>query len=465
MSEPQKCASRFTLVLIPAIFCLIAGPSARSSEPVYNGKPLSEWLLELKLKNTAHHWEQIQAQTQQPEDAIRQIGTNAIPVLLNILGATEQNKWWVLEKLKSREFRRMFRDRDTNLNDLQDVAVNGFGILGTNAASAIPQINKLFRDWQTCSPAAQALAQLGPEGIAALTNGLSSKNDDIRGVTIWVIGEKAPMDSNTIAKLMIAGLKDPDPINRGTAAMHLGGKDPALAIPALIPILDDKEFYPVVHAARALGSYGALAKVAAPKLLSLFTNHVVVQDRQSANNWVVELMWALPGMDRDTAAEAEAFLVKNGPLGASFGYTTTLLPNGKELITGGSLQTKIPTTKNYIFSEAKLFDPVAGKWTETDSMNVARYGHTATLLHNGKVLVAGGEDAKGNYLSSAELYDPTTEKWTETGSMSAASAGAEAVLQSNGKVRIPGHYEGDQKRPGDNLYDPATGTWTVITNK
>ena len=76
-------------------------------------------------------------------------------------------------------------------DDLRDMAVRGFDLLGTNALPAVPQIAKLLCNWETCYSAAQALARLGrKEGFAALTNGLSSKNDDIRGVTIWAIGEK-----------------------------------------------------------------------------------------------------------------------------------------------------------------------------------------------------------------------------------------------------------------------------------
>jgi hypothetical protein len=394
------------------------------------------------------------------------MGTNAIPTLLDMLGATDRNKGRVLSRLKSRGFREMYHNQNVPTDDLQDTAVKGFGILGTNAVSAIPRINKLFGDWETCSPAAQVLAGLGPEGVAALTNGLASKNDVIRGVTIWAIGEKSSMDSNTVTRIMVAALKDPQ--NRWSAAKYLGGKDPAVAIPALLPLLDgnpNTDFASIANASLSLSSYGAAAKVAVPKLLSLYTNAVVQKDRGAAKGQCMELMWALKAIDMEAAAQTEAFLVSNGPLGASHSYTTTPLRNGKELLVGGFLQTTIPTSKNYVFSDAKLYDPATGKWTETGSMNVARYGHTATLLHNGKVLVAGGEDAKGDYLSSAELYDPATGKWTETGSMSAASAGSEAVLQPNGKVRIPGHYEGDQKRPGDNLYDPATRIWTVITNK
>jgi len=47
MSVARKYVSLFTFVLIPAIFCLLAVPSARASEPSYDGKPLSEWLLVL----------------------------------------------------------------------------------------------------------------------------------------------------------------------------------------------------------------------------------------------------------------------------------------------------------------------------------------------------------------------------------------------------------------------------------
>jgi hypothetical protein len=59
----------------------------------------------------------------------------------------------------------------------------------------------------------------------------------------------------------------------------------------------------------------------------------------------------------------------------------------------------------------------SGTWTTTGSLNVDRVGHTATLLHNGEVLVTGGEDTAGNILASAELYNPATGKWTVTGGM------------------------------------------------
>ena len=397
------------LILIATTFRL----SARAAEPSYNGKPLSEWLLILKIGQTSAGERVEEADA---KEAIRQMGTNAIPTLLHILGATDRNKWWVLSRLKSRGFREMYHNQNVPTDDLQDTGVEAFGLLGTNAIPAIPKINKLFGDWETCSPAARVLAGLGPEGVAALTNGLASKTDVIRGVTLWAIGEKSSMDSNTVARIMIASLKDPDVGNRDEAIRCLGGKDPVVVIPVLLPLLEDNKNYSYESVARAMSSYGAAAKVAVPKLLSLFTNAVVQKDRGAAKGQCLELMWALKGIDTEAAAQAEAFLANSGPLGANYGFTTTLLPNGKTLIAGGTLQTTIPTKKDYVFSSADLFDPVTRKWTKTGEMNVARYGHTATLQPDGKILVTGGYNLNGvgrqSALTSTELYNPTIGTWT-----------------------------------------------------
>ena len=70
-----------------------------------------------------------------------------------------------------------------------------------------------------------------------------------------------------------------------------------------------------------------------------------------------------------------------------------------------------------------LVQPCAGQsgtWTATGSLATARYGHTATLLPNGKVLVAGGYDSNVIALASAELYDPASGTWTATGSLATA---------------------------------------------
>ena len=78
-----------------------------------------------------------------------------------------------------------------------------------------------------------------------------------------------------------------------------------------------------------------------------------------------------------------------------------------------------------------------GRWRATDALDTARYDHTATLLPNGQVLVAGGSN-NIVALASAELYDPSTGMWAATGSMSTPRVGHTPTLLPNGKVLVAG---------------------------
>ena len=78
----------------------------------------------------------------------------------------------------------------------------------------------------------------------------------------------------------------------------------------------------------------------------------------------------------------------------------------KVLVTGGGSDSGDLAT-------AELYDPVAGTFTATHSMVIARANHTATLLPDGRVLIAGGNPL----IARAELYDPSTETFTATGPM------------------------------------------------
>src|SRR5437763_4719408 len=109
------------------------------------------------------------------------------------------------------------------------------------------------------------------------------------------------------------------------------------------------------------------------------------------------------------------------------GHTATLLPNGKVLVAGGR-------NGNSILASAELYDPPSGTWSATGSLATARFFHTATLLPNGKVLVAGG----GN--NSAELYDPASGTWSATGSLATARAFHTATLLPNGKALVAGGF-------------------------
>lgn len=122
--------------------------------------------------------------------------------------------------------------------------------------------------------------------------------------------------------------------------------------------------------------------------------------------------------------------------------TATLLNNGKVLVAGGDSGGVT----------AELYDPATETFTLTGSMNTPRSSQTATLLKNGMVLVAGG-DSGG---VTAELYDPTTGTFAPTGSMNTARNPIfTATLLNNGKVLVAGGGG-----PSAELYDPAAGTFT-----
>jgi Bacterial Ig-like domain (group 2)/Galactose oxidase, central domain/Kelch motif len=136
------------------------------------------------------------------------------------------------------------------------------------------------------------------------------------------------------------------------------------------------------------------------------------------------------------------------------GHTATMLPNGKVLVAGGS------DNAGNNFASAEVYDPVAGTWTPTGSLTTARIGHTATLLPNGKVLVAGGGGfaAAMPLLASAEIYDPVAGTWALTGSLATARGGHTATLLPNGTVLVAG---GDfEAATSAEIYDPVAGTWT-----
>ena len=112
-------------------------------------------------------------------------------------------------------------------------------------------------------------------------------------------------------------------------------------------------------------------------------------------------------------------------------HTATLLNDGTVLIAGGS-------DGNTPLASAELFDPAAGNFAPTGSLAAARYHATATRLVNGKVLIVGGFDANGQALASAELYDPAAKTFVSAGATAAPRGLHTATLLKNGNVLVAG---------------------------
>ena len=131
--------------------------------------------------------------------------------------------------------------------------------------------------------------------------------------------------------------------------------------------------------------------------------------------------------------------------------TATLLKDGRVLIAGGETPAEGMGT-----ATALLYNPATGKFSPTGSMTRPRIFHTATLLRDGRVLIAGG-----NGDNSAEVYDPTTGTFSTTGAMKLVNRDHVATLLSDGRVLVAGDGDkGGMTYPVAELYDPAAGTFT-----
>ena len=138
----------------------------------------------------------------------------------------------------------------------------------------------------------------------------------------------------------------------------------------------------------------------------------------------------------------------SAPGGRGPGSSATLLRDGRVLVAGGA----------HAEVSAALFDPDSGAWTSTGSLAQGRVGHTATLLTDGRVLVAGGS-YDGHDRVTTELYDAATGRWSPGPSMKRQRSGHSAAALHDGRVLVVG---------GDNdgtvtaeVYDPALGAWTL----
>ena len=145
------------------------------------------------------------------------------------------------------------------------------------------------------------------------------------------------------------------------------------------------------------------------------------------------------------------------------GQTITMLADGRVLLTGGVQNAGFRSQ----LSSAEIYDPAAGTFSATGSMTVPREGHTATMLRDGRVLIAGGSANGVQTLDSAEVYDPSSGTFSRTGHLNQPRVAHVAALLGTGKVLIAGGGRGGM--PGGyisydtaEMYDPATGRFATI---
>ena len=158
--------------------------------------------------------------------------------------------------------------------------------------------------------------------------------------------------------------------------------------------------------------------------------------------------------------------------------SATLLHDGRVLFAGG--YTCGNTDQDGMWATAELYDPSMGTFSPTGSLTAPRSQHTATLLADGRVLIAGGmtgnrattagavtfaayrtAETDSGFLATAEIYDPATRTFSKTGSMSTAHRGHTATLLQDGRVLVVGNGgESTAASTVADVYDPATGRFS-----
>lgn len=167
---------------------------------------------------------------------------------------------------------------------------------------------------------------------------------------------------------------------------------------------------------------------------------------------------------------AGAITAIDGPAVGRFGHTATLLPDGRVLVAGGTLDDETA------FDTAELFDPATGRWTPTGSLNEARARHVAVLLGDGRVLLAGGRrfeppEQGGEFLATdtAEVYDQATGVFTPVAPMTAArgggSMGGGVLIRLSAVPLADGRVligAGDSDPPSFDLFEPRLNTFSGV---
>jgi N-acetylneuraminic acid mutarotase len=156
-------------------------------------------------------------------------------------------------------------------------------------------------------------------------------------------------------------------------------------------------------------------------------------------------------------------------IGSRARHTATLLPDGRVLVVGGL---SVALRDAGVFpsqpTSAEIYDPTANRWSATGPMAQYRLDQTATLLRDGRVLVAGGQDGLISF-DSAEIYDPRLDRWFAAAPMVTARLGHAAALLANGDVLVAGGtYEtvvpsnASVPLARAEIYDPRLDSWSTV---
>ena len=267
-------------VLLVMLVGVIGWQVLHLREPIYQGKRLSSWLEAYKLYGVAgvETW-QVRVEQQEADEAVRRIGTNALPTLLRMLRAKDSAlKVKLMDLVKRQHY---FRIEYTPADELNYRACSAFGVLRVKAQSAVPALIRIYE--QNISPASQfyvsrALIAIGPDAtrtaIPAFLRGAANSNLLVRKFAVRALAQVHD-EPSLVVPALAKSLSDTNVAIRASAAWGLGvfgrgfRQAVPLAVPVLIKALRDPDASVRGAAACSLEAFGAEAEGAVPALLEL----------------------------------------------------------------------------------------------------------------------------------------------------------------------------------------------------
>jgi HEAT repeat protein len=280
-------ASGALLVAVIAVFLFqLSRPPKRGPEPVYQGKTLSQWMAARKMTDYSDPRFPSTPELASAIEAVKQMGTNALPFLLDDLRARDALIWKKIPGSIYFKFRFLYRARSAYYrgrggpHERNEQAVFFLRAMGPLATPALPEIAKCLDHPDIAQPALEVLnfyasnGQMspGPEVTTALLKAMTSGDRRARQLAANTVN-LFRVDADLAVPALLRTLRDPAAEVRATSAMALGYRARAsVIVPALIGVLDDSDHYVRRNAVWRLGMYGSNAAPAIPKIVGCLSD-------------------------------------------------------------------------------------------------------------------------------------------------------------------------------------------------
>jgi N-acetylneuraminic acid mutarotase/murein DD-endopeptidase MepM/ murein hydrolase activator NlpD len=348
---------------------------------------------------------------------------------------------------------------------------------GWDEASDVEIYNPSGDSWTSLAPMAQGrtspIATALSNGNVFITSGFAEGTDGAYALSSTEIYN--PNSSPNGASVLGPTLPQPGPLGSGLANALMpsgkvlitgGGYSPSYGA-VNVPLAQAAIYDPASNIITAVGPMNVSRQnhtaIALTNGNVLLVGGITDQGYGSVTSAGITAVCELLG-NAPTPQQPGEFVSTGTLATALIGQQATTLTNGTVLLTGGGAGQDSATT-----ATAQIYNPASASFRYTkDNMTTPRTGHTSSLLPDGRVLIAGGSNGNpdtGGCLSSTEIYDPVADTFTAAAPMNYCRHGHQAVTLSDGRIMVISGYSETSSPIVTNtveIFDPKAAAWTVV---